>query len=86
MNIFKDNEKVNDHPDFEFIFKNIWADNGDIISIEYSGTGALKSDFTRTGQRTVVGLMRDGYNSAMRYIKNNFYDGYRQVCYLIIMS
>jgi len=25
----------------------VWADNGDILSIQYAGTGALKSDFTR---------------------------------------
>jgi hypothetical protein len=59
-------------------FQTVWADNADIISIEYSGTGALKTDFTRTGKRTHLGIMRDGYNSAARYIKNNFMDGFRQ--------
>lgn len=24
-----------------------WADNGDYCSIQYAGTGALKTDFTR---------------------------------------
>jgi hypothetical protein len=79
VKIFRDTEKVADHQDFEFLIKNVWADNGDIVSVEYSGTGALKTDFTRTGKRTFVGLMRDGYNSAIRYLKNNFNDGYRQV-------
>ena len=32
---------------FEFIFKNMWADNADACSTQYSGTGALKTDFTR---------------------------------------
>ena len=27
-----------------------------------------------------MGLLRDGYNSAIRYYYNNFYDGFRQVC------
>lgn len=80
MGIFGEGEKVRDHPDFEYLFKNIWADNGDIVSIEYSGTGALKADFTRTGQRTFAGLMRDGLNASVRYFKNNFADGFRQVC------
>lgn len=57
----------------------VWADNADVISIEYSGTGALKTDFTRTGKRTRIGILRDGYNSLMRYYKNNFTDGFRQV-------
>ena len=32
---------------FEDLFKNVWADHADMISIQYSGTGALKTDFTR---------------------------------------
>lgn len=50
-----------------------------MISIQYSGTGALKTDFTRTGKRTKLGAMKDGLNSLTRYYKNNFADGYRQV-------
>lgn len=33
----------------------------------------------RTGTRTKWGLMMDGWNSAIRYYKNNFSDGFRQV-------
>ena len=58
----------------------VWADHADSISIAYSGTGALKTDFTRTGKRTLIGNLADGYNGATRYIKNNYYDGPRQVC------
>lgn len=49
-----------------------------MVSIQYSGTGALKTDFTRTGKRTKMGLFRDGVNSLTRYYKNNFADGFRQ--------
>jgi hypothetical protein len=48
------------------------------MSIQYAGTGALKSDFTRCGKRTTYGMARDGVNSLTRYILNNFYDGFRQ--------
>jgi hypothetical protein len=78
MEILSEQERIASHPPLEYLFKNIWADNGDVCSIEYSGTGALKTDFTRTGKRTVFGLMQDGYNSAVRYVKNNFSDGFRQ--------
>lgn len=64
---------------FESLYKNVWADNADMISIQYSGTGALKTDFTRTGKRTVQGAMQDGINSLTRYFKNNLKDGFRQV-------
>ena len=60
--------------------KLVWTDHADQISIAYSGTGALKTDFTRTGKRSRDGMMQDGYNSIMRYLKNNFFDGTRQVC------
>lgn len=33
----------------------------------------------RTGKRTRVGLLMDGWNSMIRYYKNNFSDGFRQV-------
>ena len=36
----------------EVQFKVLWANHGDDISLQYAGTGALKSGFTRTGQRT----------------------------------
>ena len=57
----------------------MWADHANFISIAYSGTGALKTDFTRTGKRTKKGALEDGYNSVVRYLKNNFFDGARQV-------
>ena len=56
----------------------VWADHADIISLQYSGTGALKTDFTRTGKRTPLGAVRDGIHSLTRYFKNNFTDGFRQ--------
>lgn len=65
-------------PSFEMLFKAVWADNADMISIQYSGTGALKTDFTRTGKRTTTGLLKDGMNSLTRYFLNNFKDGFRQ--------
>lgn len=36
-------------PGFEGAFKGVWADNADTCSVQYSGTPALKTDFTRTG-------------------------------------
>ena len=48
-----------------------------MISLQYAGTGALKTDFTRTGTRTKFGLLQDGWNSAVRYVLNTFCDGDR---------
>lgn len=62
----------------EPVFKGVWGNNADAISYFYAGTGALKTDFTRTGKRTNKGALMDGVNSCIRYVMNNFMDGYRQ--------
>lgn len=66
------------YPEFERAFNNLWADNADAMSVLYSGTGALKTDFTRTGKRTLAGALQDGVNSVHRYILNNLDDGRTQ--------
>jgi len=71
-------QKVEEAPEFIFMFNNVWADNANAMSIQYSGTNALKTDFTRTGKRTKMGAMTDLQNSIVRYVKNNFMDGTRQ--------
>jgi len=64
----------------------VWADNADVVSRAYSGTGALKTDFTRTGLRTKAGAFQDLQNSVMRYLRNNFIDGGRQDAYDLFLG
>lgn len=56
----------------------MWANNGDALSIAYTGTGALKSSLTRTGKLTFSGLMDDGCKSVLRTYQNNFKDNEKQ--------
>lgn len=76
--ILRPGQTSSDDPAFEHLFRNIWADNADVVSNSYTGTGALKTELTRTGNRTRSGMLQDFNNSATRYIKNNFMDGPRQ--------
>lgn len=69
------------NPVFEERFKNMWADHGDYLSMAYSGTGALKSDFVRKGKRSMKGNIQDGINSCKRFFINNFNDGHNQDCH-----
>lgn len=64
----------------ENVFREGWTDNADVMSYLYTGTPALKTDFTRTGRRTYKGAMNDGINSVTRYFINNFTDGYYHDC------
>lgn len=71
-------EKIDDCVLLMQVCNMAWAENADTLSIQYAGTPALKTDFTRTGKRTRTGMINDGVNSLTRYISNNFCDDYRQ--------
>jgi hypothetical protein len=60
------------------LYQDMWANNGDVISRQYAGTDALKGDYTRTGERRIAGIVKDGMKSANRYYVNRFRDTYRQ--------
>ncbi|KAF2103494.1 hypothetical protein NA57DRAFT_53012 [Rhizodiscina lignyota] len=78
LGYLREGELCEDDAAFENLFRNMWADNADVVSKSYSGTGALKTDFTRTGNRTKMGMFNDFNNSTTRYVCNNFLDGPRQ--------
>ncbi|KAL3651862.1 Fimbrin, actin-bundling protein [Castilleja foliolosa] len=78
LGVFDAEETISTHPNFDDSYKILWANHGDDISIQYSGTPALKGDFVRCGQRTIQGILKDGWNALMRYYLNNFCDGTKQ--------
>ncbi|KAJ8427816.1 hypothetical protein Cgig2_001627 [Carnegiea gigantea] len=75
---FGPEETISFHPNFDDNFKILWANHGDDISTQYTGTPALKGDFVRLGHRTMEGILKDGWNALARYYLNNFCDGTRQ--------
>ena len=86
IGVIAENETSADFAEFETVFRNLWADNANTVSLSYSGTGALKTDFTRTGKRSKEGALQDGINSAVRYIRNNYLDGPRQDAYDLFLG
>lgn len=78
LGVFDAEETISTHPNLDDSFKILWANHGDDVSIQYSGTPALKGDFVRCGQRTIQGVLKDGWNALMRYYLNNFVDGTKQ--------
>eukprot|EP00268_Persea_americana_P023543 TRINITY_DN2311_c1_g1_i2.p1 TRINITY_DN2311_c1_g1~~TRINITY_DN2311_c1_g1_i2.p1 ORF type:complete len:664 (-),score=114.77 TRINITY_DN2311_c1_g1_i2:241-2232(-) len=78
IGIFGTNETTSAHPNFDERFKILWANHGDAISFQYSGTPALKRDLVRYGKQTVPGILGDGWNALSRYYLNNFCDGTKQ--------
>ncbi|KAG4386597.1 hypothetical protein GLYMA_11G085100v4 [Glycine max] len=47
LGVFGAEETISSHPNLDENFKILWANHGDDISIQYSGTPALKGDFVR---------------------------------------
>ncbi|KAJ2710240.1 Phosphoinositide phosphatase sac1, partial [Coemansia spiralis] len=78
VGVLGDNEPLTGFPALRAMFNNVWADNADAVSCAYSGTGALKTDFTRTGRRSYWGVLQDARNSIERYVRGNYLDGERQ--------
>lgn len=78
LRVLGDLETISQFPTIDGKFKALWADHGDNISIQYSGTSALKGDFVRHGKRTICGIIKDGYSALARYYYNNLHDGKRQ--------
>ena len=66
------------HREFMQLFRHTWADHANLLALQYAGSGALKTDFTRTGKRTIRGALEDAQHALTRYWKNNFFDGQRQ--------
>lgn len=59
-------------------FRHLWANNADGLSILYTGTPALKTEFTRYGRITYMGKLKDGITSVKRYFINCYFDYERQ--------
>lgn len=76
LQVFQPNESVQEHPRLKRLLDDLWADNADVLSVQYGGSKALKTDFTRTGKRTMAGRFSDFCQSALRYYMNNLADGY----------
>ncbi|KAL6875745.1 hypothetical protein ACP4OV_013258 [Aristida adscensionis] len=72
------NDTISNYSDFDAYYKVLWANHGDAISTQYSGTPALKGDFVRYGKRTTQGILNDLWNALARYYLNNFADGTKQ--------
>ncbi|KAG0235499.1 inositol polyphosphate 5-phosphatase [Actinomortierella wolfii] len=56
----------------------LWAQNGDSLSKIYTGTGALKSEVTRSGKMSFASMIGDATKSINRFYINNFQDKDRQ--------
>ncbi|GKV22002.1 hypothetical protein SLEP1_g31911 [Rubroshorea leprosula] len=64
----------------------MWAEHGDEISLEYTGTYALKGDLVRYGKQILAGIIKDGMSALSTYYLNNFQDEIRKLLKLFHVS
>ncbi len=58
--------------------RSLCGTNGDALSRIYAGTGALNTSFTKSGKKTLGGLLSNAVKSAARTYINNFQDKDKQ--------
>jgi len=82
QNIFDINEKffTLTNNKFKENFKDLWAENGDQISIQYSGTASTITTVTKTGGHNLMGLIQHGLATVSRIYQGSFEDYFKQEC------
>lgn len=60
--------------------KNIWAENGDLISIQYAGTESTITTVTKTGGHTFKGFIKHSIATVSRFYQGSFEDDFKQEC------
>jgi hypothetical protein len=60
------------------IVRVMWFNNGNSLSLQYSGTGSLKAEVTKTGKQSFMGLIADGVKSVRRLYYSYLKDSTRQ--------
>ena len=63
---------------FKENFKDLWAKNGDDLSIQYAGTPSTITTVTKTGGHGLMGLIQHGFATAKRIYQGNVGDNFKQ--------
>jgi len=73
-----DNSYIELQHEFLSKFKHAWADNGDMISRHYSGTGSTHTSAVKNTKKSLTSGIKNffkaGKESIKRYYKGNFRD------------
>jgi hypothetical protein len=67
-------------------FKDLWADNGDYISIQYAGTASTITTVTKNGKHGFLGLFQHGFVSISRFYQGSFEDSFKQKCFDLFLQ
>ena len=67
------------------VFKEFWAENGDLISIQYAGTESTSTNVTLNGKKGIKGGFQHMNVTINRFFIGTFTDEYKQNCIKIFL-
>ncbi len=68
------------------ILKQVWAENGDLLSKQYTGTGSTITSVTRQGKQGFMRKLTQGMISIERFIKNRISAHFKHDCFKYILN
>lgn len=68
------------------LLKGMWAENGDILSKQYAGTGSTITSVTKTGKQGIMGKIVQMSMGVERFYRNNVGDGYKHECIKLFLN
>ena len=82
----KENFFYSGNNQFKEKFKNLWAENGDSLSMQYAGTASTITTITKTGGHGLMGLFQHAKATVTRLYQGNIEDKYKQECIDILLQ
>ena len=67
-------------------FHSFWADAGDLLSLQYSGTTSTTASVSRTGKQNFFDKLKHRFKSVERYLQYNLQDDLKHECILIFLN
>lgn len=63
-----------------------WADNGDFISIHYTGTNSTITRVMKEGKKGFLSSLNHKYQDVHRFVNNNFTDNFKEECIKMMLG
>lgn len=69
-----------------FSVNSFWADNGDFISLHYTGTNSTITRVMKEGKKGFLSTINHKYQDVARFVNNNFTDNFKEECIRMILG
>lgn len=68
------------------LINSFWADNGDFISLHYTGTNSTITRVMKEGKKGFLSAINHKYQDVARFVNNNFTDNFKEGCIRMILA